>query len=66
MAEQAIETAAINWAPVHPMGSRLGAWQEEGILGRAELGPSCARGAGPAVDTTRGSGSHVLPAGTRI
>lgn len=38
MSEQAIETAAINWAPVNPMGSSLGACQEEGVLGKPELG----------------------------
>jgi len=42
MAEQAIETAAINWTPVNPMGSELGARQKEGVLGKPELGLSSA------------------------
>lgn len=60
MAEQAIETAAINWTPVNPMGSGLGAWQGKGAVGKPELGlhPSACCAAAMA------HGSDVLSGGS--
>lgn len=61
MAEQAIETAAINWTPVNPMGSGSGAQQDEGVLGKPELilHPSacCAAAMGHRSDVLSGGSS---------